>query len=215
MTPLNLVPTLREGDIVLDMNLGSPSEISPKLPRLRTQGADSSYFESQVKDVVVPSINALSRSVRSTSGVVAWVRSERRTYNATDWPVSKRRNLVIRDADEPSYEGLESFELLDGLNVDAGDHTLSTFSPNAFWGSALSSTLRNLQISDALITGCFTESAVVINAMDVTHTGLISNLVDDSCAGIGEQRHRQSIDLHSRIFNVMSTRDVKRQIEKE
>jgi len=215
VTPLNLVPTLREGDIVLDMNLGSPSEISPKLPRLRTQGADSSYFESQVKDVVVPSINALSRSVRSTSGVVAWVRSERRTYNATDWPVSKRRNLVIRDADEPSYEGLESFELLDGLNVDAGDHTLSTFSPSAFWGSALSSTLRNLQISDALITGCFTESAVVINAMDVTHTGLISNLVDDSCAGIGEQRHRQSIDLHSRIFNVMSTRDVKRQIEKE
>jgi len=213
-----MVPTPREGDIaliVLDMNVGSASESSPMLLRLRAEGADTSYFESRVKDVVVPNINALSRSVRSTSGVVAWIRSERRTDNATDWPVSQRRDLVMRDSDEPSYEGLESFELLDGLDVDAGDHFLSTFSLSAFWGSALLATLRNLQISDVLITGCFTESAVVINAMDGTHTGFISTLVDDACAGISEQRHRQSIALHSRIFNVMSTGDVIRQIEKE
>ena len=107
-----------------------------------------------------------------------------------NWPFSQRRNVVSRDSDEPRYEGFENFELLDGLDVDACALFLSLFSPSAFWGSALLATLRNLRISDDLITGCFTEAAVVINAMDATHTGFISTLADEACASASVDRHR-------------------------
>jgi nicotinamidase-related amidase len=79
----------------------------------------------------------------------------------------------------------------------------------------LLSTLRNLQIADVLITGCFTDSEVVINAMDSTHTGFITTVVDDACASVTEERHEKSIALHQRLFNLRKSGDVIPQIKKE
>jgi len=197
------------------MNQAVASTNSRFLSHLRAQGKDTSYFEDRVLRVVTPGINELARSVRSVDGPVIWIRPEWRTATAADWPDSYRQSIVESGFDARSYEGLESFSLVDGFEVDDADHFLSSFSVSAFWGSPLLSTLRNLAVTDVLIVGCLTESAVVINALDSTNTGFLTTVVEDACAGISRKRHVESLSLHSRLFKVAMTADVITKIARE
>lgn len=194
--------------VVLNVNHVTASSDSRFVSRLRASGCDTTYFERRVQREIVPNINALSRSVRSENGSVIWIRPEWRTETLADWPTSTRSNLAAQGFDTPSHDGLHNFSLLDGLDVETGDHDLTTFSPSAFWGSPLLATLRNLGIVDVLIAGCFTESAVVINAMDSTNTGFFTTVIEDACTSISAERHEESMALHSRLFKVANTRDV-------
>jgi nicotinamidase-related amidase len=194
--------------VVLDLHRAVASPESRFLSRLRAKGIDTSYFEKRVAHEVIPNVNALAKLVRDSRGVVIWIRPETRTYGAVDWPISYRQSLVDSGFDTPNYEGLENFALLEGLDLAIGDHCLSSFSTSAFCGSPLLATLRNLEVTDVLITGCLTESGVVINAMDGTHTGFLSTVVEDACASISEERHVTSIALHSRLFKVARTQEL-------
>jgi nicotinamidase-related amidase len=200
--------------VVLNMSYAVASADSRFVASLRANGHDTSYFEERVASVI-PRINALARSVRDENGVVVWVRPEWHTDTAADWPFATREGLVECGFDTPSHEGLANFSLLVGFENEPDDHYLTSFSPSAFWGSPLLATLRNLQVTDVLITGCCTESAVVINALDSTNTGFLTTVVEDACAGISEERHDESLTLHSRLFQVATTSDVITKLAKE
>jgi ureidoacrylate peracid hydrolase len=200
--------------VVLNMNNAVASPDSRFQTGLRAKGIDTTYFDERVTNVVVPNINTLASSVRAKNGVVAWVRPEWRTDNAVDWPFGTRARLIANGFDTPSHEGLESFSLLDSFVVEPGDHYLSTFSPSAFCGSPLLATLRNLQVTHVLITGCFTDSAVVINALDGMNTDFFTTIIDDACASLSEERHRECFVVHSRLPVAMTSEIVKR-LEKE
>jgi nicotinamidase-related amidase len=197
------------------MNHSVASSDSQFLSLLRAEGLDTAYFHERIASMVISNINALARCVRANDGVVIWIRPEMRTDNCADWPVGSRRDLAANGFDTPSYEGLASFALLEGLEAEPGDHYFASFSPSVFWGSPLLSTLRNLGVTGVFITGCFTDSEVVISALDSTNTGFITTVVDDACASISEQRHLESIALHSRLFRVASTSEVIARIETE
>jgi nicotinamidase-related amidase len=200
--------------VVLNTNNAVVSPESRFQLSLRAKGIDTTYFDERVANVVIPNINTLASSVRAKSGVVAWVRPEWRTHSAVDWPIGTRAGLIENGFDSPSHEGLESFSLLDGFVAEPGDHLLSTFSPSAFCGSPLLATLRNLQVTRVLFAGCFTDSAVVINALDAMNTDFFPTVVDDACASLSEERHRECFVVHSRL-PVALTSDIVTELVKQ
>jgi len=197
------------------MNHAVASADSRFLSHLREQGIETSYFEERVVNVVIPHINSLATNVREVNGFVVWIRPEWRTATGADWPIASRPGILHNGFDAPSFDGLASFALLDDLATETRDHFFSSFSTSAFWGSPLLATLRNLKVTDVIITGCFTDSAVVINALDSTNTGFLCTVVEDACASISEERHVQSLALHSRLFRLQATIEVQTTLTKE
>ncbi|MGD9960790.1 cysteine hydrolase family protein [Nocardioides sp.] len=175
--------------------------------RLRSSFHDSSYFEDRAA-AILPKVNALAAAVRGTAGTVVWVTPELRTGTASDWPISHRASLLDQGFDEPCHDGLDTYALAPSIVDHPRDHRLSTFSMSAFWGGPLLATLRNLGVTDVLVAGCLTQSAVVISAMDSTNTGFLTAVVDDACADVSQERHDESLSLHSRMFRLTGTSEV-------
>lgn len=175
---------------------------------LADAGHKMTYFEQRCRDTVVPNINRLAERVRTSQGLVVWVRPEFRSAGAADWPIGYRDYLIALGMDLPSHPGTESFALRDDVRTEPGDYYLSKFCTSVFWGGSAGELLRTHTIANVLVVGSRTNRGVVINAIDSTHDGFRTVVVDDANAALSQDAHDHRLQLQQAFFECVSTNDI-------
>lgn len=167
-----------------------------------------SYYVERITNTVIPNVNRLCATIRANGGTVIWVRPELRMSNAGDWPRGSQRMLRRAGLLRPTFHGESNFPLLPTLDTLPTDVYLTKFCTSVFWGGRAAATLRACGASTVLVTGCLTEGGVVINAIDATHNGFQSVVVEDASAGRSEERHLEALWLRRELFSVESTSSI-------
>jgi ureidoacrylate peracid hydrolase len=160
---------------------------------------------------IVPNINRLAETVRSTGGLVAWIQTEA-PADPNDWPNRKeatsvdgwerRRSLLARTG--------EGFPIFDACDVKSEDHVAlktrySAFIPHP---SELDSLLREHSIDTLLITGVATSTCCESTARDGSMWGYRTIMISDGNADQTDTLHNHTLGKFLVTFgDVQSTDD--------
>lgn len=194
--------------LCIDLNQLCSDPDGAYLRWLAGQGVDLEYFTERLGETVIPNVNALAEVVRDVGGQVVWVRPEFRSDGALDWPPSYREQLCERGFGTACCEGMRSFELDARLDVKDEDHQLYKFGTSVFWGGSAGQLLRSIGTTHVLFAGCLTNRGVVINAIDSSHNGFVTTIVEDCCVAKTAEAHDRSLRAQAPFYLTAAASEV-------
>jgi len=163
----------------------------------------------QAQDIV-PNVNRLARTVRSTGGAVVWIQTEYTDETLTSWStyyeaLSPARRAKRREA---LSRGGKGFELWDGLDVQPQDLKVikMRFSALIRGSSNLEQVLRDRGLDTVLITGTTTDVCCESTARDASMLNFRTIMVSDGTAASRDELHNASLcAFYLNFGDVMST----------
>jgi ureidoacrylate peracid hydrolase len=160
---------------------------------------------------VVPNINRLAQTVRTTGGTVIWIQTEARIADSQDWANrqeamsaagwAKRQTLLA-----PSGDG---FPLYPTCEVRPEDRIAIKYRYSAFipYPSELDGLLRTHGIDTLLITGVATSTCCESTARDAAMWGYRTIMVSDGNADQTDALHNHTLGKFLVTFGDVQTTD--------
>ena len=159
---------------------------------------------------IVPNINKLADSVRSTGGTVVWIQNAVTPETLEGWSVR-----VDMDGPERTEKRMESMTpgskghaLWAGLQTKSGDLFVQKTRFSAFiqGSSDLEAQLRASGIDTVLVTGTVTNICCESTARDAMMRNFRTIMVTDANAAMSDEMHNASlIAFYVRFGDIMST----------
>lgn len=159
---------------------------------------------------IVPNINRLAESVRSSGGLVVWIQNAATDETLHSWSIR-----VQMDGPQHTLKRLESmrpgskgYELWASLNPQAGDLFVQKTRFSAFiqGASNLEAELRARGIDTVIITGTVTNICCESTARDAMMRNFRTIMVTDGNAAMSDELHNASlIAFYVRFGDIMST----------
>lgn len=168
------------------------------------------YLLCETAPKIVPNVNRLAVAMRQAGGTVVWVITTWSEKSLMDWPIFFE---LVGPERTPSRldglaEGSVGHKLWEGLDVKAGDLTVSKTKYSAFidGSSELASILRSRGIDTVIVTGTVTNVCCDSTARDAMMMNFRSIMVTDANAAMSDQDHNNSLTAFFLSFgDIMST----------
>jgi ureidoacrylate peracid hydrolase len=159
---------------------------------------------------IVPNINRLAETVRSTGGLVVWIQTAATPETLQSWSVNVEMNGAERTAHrfDSLAPGSKGYEIWAGLDVKPVDLKVEKTRFSAFiqGSSNLEATLRARGIDTVLITGTVTNVCCESTARDAMMRNLRTIMVTDGNAATTDELHNASLSaFYLKFGDIMPT----------
>lgn len=159
---------------------------------------------------IVPNINRLAESVRSSGGVVVWIQNAATEQTLQSWSIrvemdGPQRTLKRLESMTPGSKG---YELWASLASQPGDLFVQKTRFSAFiqGSSNLEAELRARGIDTVIVTGTVTNICCESTARDAMMRNFRTIMVTDGNAAMSDELHNASlIAFYVRFGDIMST----------
>lgn len=160
---------------------------------------------------IVPNINRLAESLRSSGGLVVWIQNAATEETLQSWSIrvemdGPQRTLKRLESMTPGSKG---YELWASLTPQAGDLFVQKTRFSAFiqGSSNLEAELRARGIDTVIVTGTVTNICCESTARDAMMRNFRTIMVTDGNAAMSDELHNASlVAFYVRFGDIMSTR---------
>jgi len=160
------------------------------------------YFDSQVRDVVLPNLKQLIDAFRRAGAEIIYTVIENLTKDGRD------RSLDYKLSD--FFVGKDSWEakVLEVVAPADDDIVLPKTSSGVFNSTNIEYLLRNMGIETLVVTGFLTDQCVDHTIRDAADRGFYPICVADACASHSQVRHDNALEAFGGYCRTMTTDEV-------
>jgi nicotinamidase-related amidase len=156
------------------------------------------YFNTQVRDVVLPNLRRLIDAFRAAGGEVMYTVMENYTKDGRD------RSLDYKLSKFFIAKGSWEAKVLDALAPGDDDIVLPKTSSGVFNSTNIEYLLRNIGINTLVVTGFLTDQCVDHTVRDAADCGFYPVCVSDGCATHSAQRHENALNAFKGYCRTMT-----------
>ncbi|MEZ5779497.1 MAG: isochorismatase family cysteine hydrolase [Paracoccaceae bacterium] len=157
------------------------------------------YFDSEIRDTVLPNIRKLLTSFRAAGAEVMYTVMENLTEDGRD------RSLDYKLSNFFIGKGSWEARVLDALAPGGDEIVLPKTSSGVFNSTNIEYLLRNIGIDTLVVTGFLTDQCVDHTLRDAADRGFYPVCVSDACATHTEARHRNALAAFAGYCRTVST----------
>ena len=157
------------------------------------------YFNTQVRDVVLPNLRRLIDAFRAAGGEVMYTVMENYTKDGRD------RSLDYKLSKFFIAKGSWEAKVLDALAPGDDDIVLPKTSSGVFNSTNIEYLLRNIGIDTLVVTGFLTDQCVDHTVRDAADHGFYPVCVSDACATHSAPRHENALNAFKGYCRTMTT----------
>ena len=160
------------------------------------------YFNSQVRDVVLPNLRRLIEAFRRAGAEVMYTVIESLTKDGRD------RSLDYKLSDYFVGKGSWEAKVLDVVAPTDDDIVLPKTSSGVFNSTNIEYLLRNMEIETLVVTGFLTDQCIDHTIRDAADRGFYPICVADACASHSQTRHDNALKAFGGYCRTMTTVEV-------
>ena len=160
------------------------------------------YFDSQVRDVVLPNLKRLIDAFRRAGAEVMYTVIENLTEDGRD------RSLDYKLSDFFVGKGSWEAKVLDVVAPADDDIVLPKTSSGVFNSTNIEYLLRNMEIETLVVTGFLTDQCIDHTIRDAADRGFYPICVADACASHSQTRHDNALKAFGGYCRTMTTVEV-------
>lgn len=193
--------------IVVDMQYASGSRLHGlgKWLAARGQLDEARYRFDRIEQVVVPGIGKLLAAFRAGGLRIVYVTLGPQLPDLSDAPVHMRPFFSALN----NHAGTREHDIIDELAPQPGEVVLNKVTQGAFASSGIDSILRNMGVSQLIMTGVSTNNCVETTAREASDRGYEVVLVSDATGTCSEAMQKMTEDGFVRLWGrVMTVEDV-------
>ena len=166
------------------------------------------YFDSQVREVVLPNLRRLVDAFRRAGAEVMYIVIENLTKDGRD------RSLDYKLSD--FFVGKDSWEakVVDIVAPADDDIVLPKTSSGVFNSTNIEYLLRNMGIETLVVTGFLTDQCVDHTIRDAADRGFYPICIADACASHSQVRHENALKAFSGYCRTMTTVEILAEIDR-
>lgn len=163
-------------------------------------------FYDRMNNVVIPNIARLISECRERGVEVIFARIACHKTDGRDRSLSQKKPgfnylLIPKDSDEGQF--------VPELTPTDDDIVVIKTTDSALTGTNLRLMLRNMEITDVIATGIFTDQCVSSTVRSLADESFGVVVVDDCCAAATEQLHRNELEIINMIYcHVVSSEEL-------
>lgn len=197
-----LVPS-RTAVVIVDMVRHQTDPEQGCLPQLARLGMDTTHYQQQVREQVIPNTGRLAGAARAAGAQVVFLRLGAASERMDE--VTRHFQPVLREWG--AWDGTEACSVIPELTPETGDITLLKTGSGGFTTSPLDAELRQRGIEHVLYTGVVTHACVLLTLAAGFDLGYYGYLVSDATAAFSSRLHNATEDLVSGFLaRVVTTR---------
>lgn len=189
--------------VVIDMQYLDAHRDGEFGQRARRQGIEerTEWYFKRVEDLVVPTIARVLDAAREQKLDIVFTRIAALTDDG--------RDLGWRYQFWGMTAGLDALDsrFLPEIPPLEGEIVINKTTTSAFMGSHIDRVLRNLGVETLIVCGVITSGCVESTVRDAADAGYRVLLVEDACAALSEQSHRNAINAMHPIFATVTDAD--------
>jgi nicotinamidase-related amidase len=172
---------------------------------LKEQGREAfgKYRYDRIEQIVVPNVQKLLTFFRKHRLRIIYVTLGSEMPDYSD--ILPHRVSSTKDAN--NRVGEREHEILDEIKPLPGELVINKTASGAFNSSSIDSVLRAMNIEYCLFSGVSTEMCVETTARGASDRGYKTAVIDDACATLNEQNHKNTLDTFKRGFGRVCTTD--------
>jgi ureidoacrylate peracid hydrolase len=191
---------------VIDMQAGDLGlRFIPALERLYPSLAR--YWVNRVDQTAVPNTVGLLDFFRRTHRTVVYTRNGKMTREGRE--MTPRLQLKEERAGFYHHRGMPEFDIDPRLAPREDELVIDKLTSGGFTASCLDHALRNMGISDLVISGILTDGCVLGTARVATELGYNVLICEDACATYSARAHVEGLLMHARLYGrVAQAQDV-------
>jgi nicotinamidase-related amidase len=160
------------------------------------------YFDTQLKNIVVPNLRRLLAAFRSTGAEIMYTVIENLTRDGRD------RSLDYKICDFFVARGSWEAKVLDAVAPGDDEVVLPKTSSGVFNSTNLEYLLRNIGIDTLVVTGFLTDQCVDITVRDAADRGFYPICIADACATYSQARHDNALGAFAGYCRTMTTAEL-------
>ena len=163
-------------------------------------------FYDRMNNVVIPNIARLTSECRERGVEVIFARIACHKTDGRDRSLSQKKPgfnylLIPKDSDEGQF--------VPELTPTDDDIVVIKTTDSALTGTNLRLMLRNMEITDVIATGIFTDQCVSSTVRSLADESFGVVVVDDCCAAATDQLHRNELEIINMIYcHVVSSEEL-------
>ena len=163
-------------------------------------------FYDRMNNVVIPNIARLTSECRERGVEVIFARIACHKTDGRDRSLSQKKPgfnylLIPKDSDEGQF--------VPELTPTDDDIVVIKTTDSALTGTNLRLMLRNMEITDVIATGIFTDQCVSSTVRSLADESFGVVVVDDCCAAATDQLHRSELEIINMIYcHVVSSEEL-------
>jgi nicotinamidase-related amidase len=157
------------------------------------------YFDSQVRDVVLPNLRRLIDAFRSVRAEVMYTVMENYTKDGRD------RSLDYKLSKFFIPKGSWDAKVLDAVAPNDDDIVLPKTSSGVFNSTNIEYLLRNIGIDTLVVTGFLTDQCVDHTVRDAADRGFYPVCISDACATHSAARHENALKAFAGYCRTLMT----------
>jgi nicotinamidase-related amidase len=166
------------------------------------------YFDSQVREVVLPNLRRLVDAFRRAGAEVMYIVIENLTKDGRDRSLDYKLSDFFVDKD--SWEAK-----VVGIVAPADDDiVLPKTSSGVFNSTNIEYLLRNMGIETLVVTGFLTDQCVDHTIRDAADRGFYPICIADACASHSQVRHENALRAFSGYCRTMTTVEILAEIDR-
>jgi len=166
------------------------------------------YFDSQVRDVVLPNLRRLIDAFRRAGAEVMYTVIENLTKDGRD------RSLDYKLSDFFVGKGSWEAKVLDIVAPGDDDIVLPKTSSGVFNSTNIEYLLRNMGIETLVVIGFLTDQCVDHTIRDAADRGFYPICIADACASHSQTRHDNALEAFSGYCRTMTTVEILAEIDR-
>jgi nicotinamidase-related amidase len=163
---------------------------------------DNAYFQSRLRDLMLPNLQRLIRTARETGAEVMYTVIENLTRDGRD------RSLDYKISGIFVAKGSWEARVVDAIAPAEDDIVLAKTSSSLFNSTNCDYLLRNIGIEHLLVTGLLTDQCIDHTIRDAADRGYRAICVADACATLTAERHESALSLFAGYCRTLATDDV-------
>ena len=174
----------------------------------RAENPNDRYLHDRIRDVVIPNGQRLIAACRGAGIEVMYTVIECLTKDGRD------RGLDYKISGIFAAKGSWEAEVIDELRPGDDDIVIPKTSSSLFNSTNCEYVLRNLGIEYVMVMGVLTDQCVETAVRDGCDRGFLMTLIDDGCATVSEQRHREALHGFRGYCRVRTTAEMLEELER-
>ena len=187
--------------MVIDVQAGSITK-DPDSELGRTHPAIVDYWNRRMRDQVLSNTRWLIESFRRRGLHVVYTRNGAMTPSGAELT----GRLRSREAPGPDrqYRGGPAYEIAAEVSPTEDELVIDKPISSAFTSSPMDHALRNMGVTDLVITGILTDMCVLGTARVAAELGYNTLICEDACATLTQRAHDEALLMHARVFGRVS-----------
>ena len=187
--------------LVIDVQAGSVIK-DPDSDFGRRYPAIAEYWNARMAERVLPNTKRLIDSFRRRGLPVVYTRNGKMTPSGTEMTARLRK----RDTDGPEqgHRGTSAHDIAADIYPREDELVIDKPISSAFTASPMDHALRNMGVTDIIITGILTDMCVLGTARVGAELGYNALICQDACVTLTQRAHDEALLMHARVFGRVS-----------